>query len=163
MSPDMSIMQTLDHFYSIWHRQPGDKLGRGLAAGKELIRRQVRRHSIVIGEIVEALRQDGEIETLDALVEHAANCRCFRCTGVEPPIPVPEPPDPLAYYQAIIDHGAGMISLGDGLGVFVGEVDTGTPAGWLFVPRRSATAEKLKHWVDAVRKGRADWPEKERL
>ena len=120
MSPDMSIMQTLDHFYSIWHQRPGDKPGRGLAAGKELIRRHVRRHSSSLVKPSKPPRKNGEIETLDALVEHAANCRCFRCTVLNRLF---RSLNLLIRWPTTGHHRTRrrMITLGDGLGVFAGK------------------------------------------
>lgn len=154
----------LDHFYSIWHRQPDDKPGLGEKIGKDAVRRFVRQQSIKVGVIVEEVYQVGLVESIDTLLEHALDCPCFDCTGAAPPAPPPEPLDPLAYYQAILDHGGGIITLGEGLGVLIGPDYTNTPAGWLFVPIGSVTsAGQLKHWVDAVRMGRSDWPSKEVL
>jgi hypothetical protein len=152
----------MDHFYSIWHRQPNDRPGLGQRIGKDMMQRFIRHHGIRPAEIVEEVHRVGVMESLDALIEHALDCPCLECTGIQPEIPE-EPLDPLSYYQAIIDNGGGIITIGEGLGVFVSPDYTNTPAGWLFVPwHEKLTPEELKHWVDAVRMGRADWPEKER-
>jgi hypothetical protein len=153
----------MDHFYSIYHRQAGEKPGCGEKIGKDMLRRFIRQQAIKAAAIVEEVHRVGVMESLDALIEHANDCPCGECTGHSPQVE-PEVPDPLAYYQSIIDHGGGIITLGDHLGVLVGPDYTNTPAGWLYVPiENTTTAEQLKHWVDAVRTGRTDWPSKEVL
>jgi hypothetical protein len=155
-------MNRVDHFYSIWHRPAGEKPGFGARVARANVQNFIR-YSGIIATVVEEAHQVGMMERIDTLVEHAENCPCLECTGVEPSL-VPYELDPLDYYRAIIDHGGGIITLGEGLGVLIGPDYTYTPAGWLYVPIGSVTTpEQLKHWVDAVRTGRSDWPSKEVL
>ncbi len=64
------------------------------------------------------------------------------------------------YYQMIIDKGGGIITLGEHLGVFIGNDIKHTPPGWLFIDINGLTVNKLAQWVDEVRRGRKNWPEK---
>ncbi len=57
-------------------------------------------------------------------------------------------------------HG-GICCCGDHLGVMVGTDISRVPPGWAFIPLADATPEIVQDTIDEVRKGRAQWPEKE--
>lgn len=148
-----------DHFQVTWH---GDNLVT-LRFARDSVARFIRKRRITVATCEEK-KSPG---CLEAIIEHAPECGCFDCTGIHPQ-PLPEPEyDPLEYFQIIIDQGGGIITLGDFLGVVVGDNIEATPAGWLFLPLESRdgklTAEKLRDFVNAVRPGRAAWPEKETI
>ena len=145
----------IDHLYASW--QGNDPFM--LRFARDTVRRYVRQQQIVVAKCNEK-RSAGRLETF---VEHASECPCFDCTGIQPsPLP-PEQPDPLEYYRVIIEQGGGIITLSDHLGVLVGDDSRGTPAGWLYVDIEGLTPEALKGWVDVVRAGRAGWPGNARL
>lgn len=145
----------IDHLYASW--QGNDPFM--LRFAHDTVRRYVRQQQIVVAKCNEK-RSAGRLETF---VEHASECPCFDCTGIQPPPVFLEKPDPLEYYRVIIEHGGGIITLSDHLGVLVGDDSRGTPAGWLYVDIEGLTPEALKGWVDAVRAGRAAWPGNARL
>ena len=145
----------IDHLYASW--QDNDPFM--LRFARNTVRHYVRQQQIVVAKCNEK-RSAGRLETF---VEHASECPCFDCTGIQPPPVFFEKPDPLEYYRVIIEHGGGIITLSDHLGVLVGDDSRGTPAGWLYVDIEGLTPETLKGWVDAVRAGRAAWPGNARL
>ena len=115
----------IDHLYASW--QGNDPFI--LRFARDTVRRYVRQQQIVVAKCNEK-RSAGRLETF---VEHASECPCFDCTGIQPPPVFLEKPDPLEYYRVIIEHGGGIITLSDHLGVLVGDDSRGTPAGWLYV------------------------------
>jgi hypothetical protein len=119
--------------------------------------RAIASTQIKVASRIDTYKEEGDIKTLDALIEHAPDCQCEECTG-QPVPPYIVPIDPLDYYKSIIRNGSGMITLPQGLGVMVGNDATKAPAGWLFVDIKDLTPEALKEYIDAVRDGRQAWP-----
>ena len=156
-SPLVTVLDAdmTDDFYASW--QGENPLA--LRFARDAVQRYVRQQRITAAECSEK-RSAGRLETT---IEHAPECSCFDCTGIQPLPVAPEPLDPLEYYRVIIEQGGGIITLPDHLGVLVGPDPQGTPAGWLFVEIEGLTAEVLRSWVGEVRAGRAAWPGNARL
>lgn len=128
-----------------------------LRQARNWVQRHIQRQGIMIASSQENILTG----SLDVLIEHASDCPCFDCTGTHPQ-PVEFTPDPLEYFKNIVDHGGGIITFGQGLGVLISDSQDQTPRGWLFVPIQGLTAEKLAEFVAVVRGGRKNWPEKDR-
>lgn len=78
----------------------------------------------------------------------------------------------LEYLQSVIDRGGGMITCGQGLGVFVAPCQTAAevdalgydkrcPKGWTLIAHGEATLERLLAVYEQAKQGRKAWPKME--
>lgn len=69
----------------------------------------------------------------------------------------PEQPRDCAEYLA---RNGGMMSTGQGLGVYVGRCPAACPPGWVFLWLGEATTLQVRDALAQVKKGRNEWPQK---